>query len=115
MPEREHDSSEYFAQEFRDFLQGKGKYSDSVYGIGGEYRAEQHGNSVDFHMFQDRYHLTFEVRGETTQAHLSRLDGSTFVPVKTVSVKPKRSKNGRLSGDFFKRTLVKMLFANGQN
>ena len=102
---------EYFAQQFRNFLRGEGEYAANKKRGGGKWPAEQHGNCVLFSIYKEDYALSFKKSKNNNKiiATLEKKVEGRYVHVKTIEEEPERSKTGRLSPNYPKSLLAKLL------
>jgi len=104
MSHRKYNSLGYFAQEFVNFLRRPER----------SFRAEHHNNLVQFSIFKEDYSLEFLRKGEKNFVELEKKVEEGYLFVKRMDIEVKRSRSGRISGDYFSY-LLKKLFSKNSN
>ena len=107
MTKKEYNSPEYFAQNVKAFLRQEHPYQKRE---GGKWRAEQHLNHLIFSIYNEEFCLTFNKNKSKIVASLDERVNGKYEHCKTLKLKPKRSKTGRLFADYIPRVLFKELF-----
>ena len=108
MPHKEYTSTEYLAQQFRDFLRQEGQYLGRE---GGKWIAEQHGNLVQFNFQSELYSASFQSKGKKYIVELDNFVDGEYVCSRRLILNPKRSKTGRISREVLGKDLLKHLLA----
>jgi len=118
MSEKTYDSPEYWAQQFRDYIQ-KDPRMFKIYGFSLE-TAEQHKNMVYFEMFKRiNNHVVFESKKEKMFVihDMKLINGEGIEREQRIEriFDIDRSKTGRISGNYFPKFFNEFIMSNNRN
>ena len=104
MTEKSYNSGEYIAQQFTQCIKGEGGYAQITNVTG--WRAEHHGNRIDFQL-DEEFEIVVQERGKRRVLELYEKSGKR---IDTMSFDVRRSPAGRISPsaltEFFKEEIL---------